>query len=159
MASASVHAGPYQSIPDSATPGLLFLKAFLPSYDALGKPPTPLRDFFSNETRFTTNSKDASPVGQVLQGFVKRVERLAKLYHEVAVAYDIGNGDGSRTVIFEGINGRVLKNDPEQRETRVKEVTVIELKPVDGKLVAVDVRTTMENHSLTQLQRQLGVGA
>lgn len=156
MAATSIHTGDIASIPSSATPGLLFLKDLLPSWDALGKPPKPVREFFNSETTFVTNSNDPTPVGQVLQGLVKRVDRLAKLSREVTIAYDIGKKDGGRTVIFEAINSRVLKNDPSSTEVKGKEVTILELKPVDGKLVAVEVRTTLENHALNMHQRKLG---
>ncbi|KAK6077189.1 hypothetical protein SCUP234_00867 [Seiridium cupressi] len=156
MATTSIHIGSLESIPGGASPGLLFLKELLPSWDALGKPPKPVREFFNNETSFVTNSNDPTPVGQVLQGLIKRVDRLAKLHREVTAAYDIGKEDGTRTVIFEAINSRVLKNDPSNTEVKGKEVTVLELKPVDGKLVAVEVRTTLENHALSVHQRKLG---
>ncbi|KAM0819209.1 hypothetical protein AB5N19_05024 [Seiridium cardinale] len=156
MATTSIHIGSLESIPGGASPGLLFLKELLPSWDALGKPPKPVREFFNNETSFATNSNDPTPVGQVLQGLIKRVDRLAKLHREVTAAYDIGKEDGTRTVIFEAINSRVLKNDPSNTEVKGKEVTVLELKPVDGKLVAVEVRTTLENHALSVHQRKLG---
>ncbi|KAK9772451.1 putative SnoaL-like domain-containing protein [Seiridium cardinale] len=156
MATTSIHIGSLESIPGGASPGLLFLKELLPSWDALGKPPKPVREFFNNETSFVTNSNDPTPVGQVLQGLIKRVDRLAKLHREVTAAYDVGKEDGTRTVIFEAINSRVLKNDPSNTEVKGKEVTVLELKPVDGKLVAVEVRTTLENHALSVHQRKLG---
>ncbi|KAH6660813.1 hypothetical protein BKA67DRAFT_549267 [Truncatella angustata] len=159
MATTSVHIGSYESIPSSASPGLVFLKELLPSWDALGKPSKPVREFFNNETVFVTNSNDPTPVGQVLQGLIKRVDRLAKLHREVSVAYDIGKEDGSRTVIFEAINTRVLKNDPSNTEVKGKEVTILELKPVDGKLVALEARTTLENHALNVHQRKIGGGA
>lgn len=156
MASATIHIGSYQSIPAGASPGLVFLKELLPSWDALGKPPKPVREFFNNETTFVTNSNEPTPAGQVLQGLIKRVERLAKFHRDVTSAYDIGKEDGSRTVIFEAINSRVLKNDPSGTEVKGKEVTILELKPVDGKLVAVEVRTTLENHALSVHQRKIG---
>lgn len=156
MATTTIHTGPLASIPSGATPGLLFLKELIPSWDALGKPPRPVREFFNNETTFVTNSNEPTPVGQVLQGLIKRVERLAKLSREISIAYDIGKEDGSRTVIFEAINSRVLKNDPSSTEVKGKEVTILELKPVDGKLVAVEARTTLENHALNVHQRKVG---
>ncbi|KAI0127902.1 hypothetical protein BJ170DRAFT_393684 [Xylariales sp. AK1849] len=160
MAAVTIHQGSYESIPAGASPGLLFVKELLPSFDSLGKPAIPVRSFFNETTKFVTNSNDPSPVGQVLQGLVKRVERLAKLYHEVHTVYDIASEDGSRTVIFEATNVRVFKKDSEQRECKVKEVTVLELKPsADGKLEAVEVRTTMENQAITQLSTQIAHGA
>ncbi|KAH8653375.1 hypothetical protein BX600DRAFT_515651 [Xylariales sp. PMI_506] len=156
MATVTIHRGLYEDIPADSSAGLLFLKELLPSYDALGKPPVPVRDFFAEGSKVLTNSNDASPIGQVLQGLIKRVERLSKLYHEGVVAYDIASSDGSHTVIFESYNIRTFKKDPEAREVRVKEVTTFELKPTgDGGLLAVEIRTVMENHAITQITNQI----
>lgn len=153
MAAVSIHTGGYELIPDGASPGLAFLKDMLPSYDALGKPPKPVRSFFNNESKVITNSKDVVPIGAVLQGFLKRHERLSKLHHEVLVAYDVAKPDGTHTVIVEGYNVRVLRGS--EKEIRVKEVTILELKPgPEGGLVAAEVRATIENQPLLALKAQ-----
>ncbi|KAF7531565.1 hypothetical protein G7054_g8762 [Neopestalotiopsis clavispora] len=134
MASASVHTGSIDTIPAGATPGLLFLKELLPSWDALGKPPKPVRAAGPGQAR-----REAR---QVLP------HRHGRLRH--------WQGGRTRTVIFEAVNSRVLKNDPGATEVKGKEVTILELKPVDGKLVAVEVRTTLENHAMSVHQRKIG---
>ncbi|KAK9366867.1 hypothetical protein V1509DRAFT_208288 [Lipomyces kononenkoae] len=160
----SEHVGDYHFIPDNASPGLLFLKEFLPAVDSLDESP-PIAKFLSPDVRFIGGG---GIVGRdVLESMFRgRSSRLSSFGHRVKKAWDIASPsveiDGSvrncRTVLYESISITIFKHDPEQVPVEVPEFSVIELEPSPsdpGKFVAVEVRFWMDPKPVMDRRDQL----
>ena len=138
MAQTFTHVGPYEDIPPSASPGLLFLKELLPSLDSLGPfdgPPS-LVDYLTPDATFIMNGGPPIAAIAAFEMLPKRAQTLSRFYHSVYRAWDIVNPDGSgrRTVMYESTSLSVFKEDPEAVEVRVSEFNIVEL--IESKDVA-----------------------
>lgn len=136
MAQTYIHKGPYQSIPEDASPGLLFLKALLPALDSLGPfHGTPdVANYLAPNAVFIINNGGPVQAASVLGMLEMRASKLSKFGHAVEMVWDIDNADGSRTLMYESTSVTVFKEDSEGVEVKIKEFNVIELaKSVDGK--------------------------
>lgn len=157
MAQKHIHKGTYQSIPESASMGLLFLKAILPELDSLGPfPSTPeLASYLAPNATFIINNGAPVEASNVLGMLEMRASKLAKFGHNVEMAWDIDNADGSRTVMYESTSVTVFKEDKEGVEVRIKEFNIIELAASsDGKgfkgLQAVQLRAYLDGSPVTE---------
>ncbi|KAK9235271.1 hypothetical protein V1525DRAFT_275587 [Lipomyces kononenkoae] len=160
----SVHVGDYPAIPEDASPGLLFLKEFLPAIDSLDERPA-IAKFLSPDVRFigggTIITRDA-----LYTMFRGRSGRLSSFGHRVKKAWDIAapfvGPDGSvregRTVLYESVSSTIFKDDPEQVPAEVPEFSVIELEPCasdPGIFVAVEIRFFMDPKPVLDRREQL----
>ena len=154
MAQTTIHKGSYQSIPDSASPGLVYLKNTLPALDSLdaAASASALSASVAPGVTFTLNG--APPVGlqEVLAAHSTRSEKVARMAHDVLTAWDIVNdpSSGARTVIYESANITAFKPEPDN-ELPSHEVTIIELVPGDGgSLKATSLRTYLNAAQVAQ---------
>ena len=147
MATAAIHQGSFQSIPSSGSPGLAWLKTFLPILDSLEPEDTKLLPgYLAPSATFTINNSAPQCAEQVLPLLAMRSNGLSRFWHDVHTAWDISKGDvGGRTVMYEATSTTVFKADPEAQEVQVKEFNVVELvRGEDGKLRALELRSYMD---------------
>ncbi|EJP69865.1 hypothetical protein CRV24_008815 [Beauveria bassiana] len=180
MADVQVHCGPYESISDTASPGLLFLRRLLPALDSLGpfdardgqRPPQLVR-LLAPDATFVMNGGPPLPAVDVLQMLPKRAERLARFRHDVRMAWDVaprgdgygdGAGAGRRTVMYESTSVSVFKADPEAVEVRVAEFNVVELVLVtdpetgEASLKALQLRAFLDGGPVTSRAQMIAAG-
>jgi hypothetical protein len=95
--------GPLQSIPSNASPGILYLKSFLPIVDSKK---VNLQDIISPEALLVSNGSPPTKFTDVLPMFERRSEMLDHFSHEdyPVEAWDLAGADGKRTVIFASIS-------------------------------------------------------
>jgi len=154
MASTTIHHGSYQSIPTSASPGLLFLKAFLPILDSLDPADVALLSrHLSPDATFAINNGTAMPAENVLPMLSTRGQKLSAFGHDVRIAWDIAKEDGSRTLMYESTSSTVFKEDAEGAVAEVKEFNIIELVPAGGGLKADELRTFMDASPVSERAR------
>jgi hypothetical protein len=146
MATASIHKGSYQSIPSDASPGLIWLKSFLPILDSLNSQDhTALHEYLGPTATFAINNGEPKLAEQVLPMLAMRSTMVSKFLHDVHTVWDVGKEDGRRTVLYESTSTTVFKNDEEGQEIKVKEFNIIELEKGDNDaLAAVELRTYMD---------------
>lgn len=165
MAGTQIHYGPYDAIPATASPGLLFLKNLLPALDSLGpfdahgEPigQPALIQFLAPGATFVMNGGPPIQAVDVLQMLPKRSERLSRFHHDVRVAWDIAAGDGSgkRTVMYESTSISTFKADPEAVQVKVAEFNIVELVPTtdpttgEATLKAVQLRAFLDGAPVT----------
>jgi hypothetical protein len=128
------HEGPYESIPSTASPGLQFLRHFLPALDSLDPTTNPVSPFIHPDARVFVGSGPPNRGTDVVGLLNVRQRHIQHFHHEVHKAWDIartdtgnGNGNGPRTVMFEATSGTVFRNDPDEFEVRVREFNILEL--------------------------------
>jgi hypothetical protein len=140
MAQVTIHHGSYQSIPPTASPGLLFLQAFLPVMDSLDPSPA-ITPFLTPQTRFLIN--DTQLLQETLTSMHRmRSERLEVFKHDVSIAWDIQHEHG-HTVIFESVSITRFRGDTV--DNRVTEMNVWELGSEGGEeLKLVEARCCMD---------------
>ena len=144
MPEAFMHHGPYPLISSDASPGLRFLKAILRALDSLQPSSSPLAPFLASNALFIFNSGEPVAANQIIAMLNSRAAKLDAFHHDVKFAWDVGMGDGRRTVMYESISVAVHKNDPEKVEVKVPEFNIIELVPTEKGfegLVAVELRS------------------
>ncbi|OOQ84695.1 hypothetical protein PEBR_29007 [Penicillium brasilianum] len=87
--SVTIHHGPSEMIPPTASPGLLFLQRFLPAADSLDPNNHSIRPFFTPNAPILigsnppTTASDAVPLLQV------RGRHIAHFHHDVHLAWDM----------------------------------------------------------------------
>ncbi|OAA49790.1 hypothetical protein BBO_01425 [Beauveria brongniartii RCEF 3172] len=174
MTDVQVHCGPYESIPDTASPGLLFLRRLLPALDSLGpfdardgQRPPQLVSLLAPNATFVMNGGPPLPAVDVLQMLPKRADRLARFRHDVRMAWDVacrGDGDGRRTVMYESTSVSVFKADPEAVEVRVAEFNIVELVLVadpemgEASLKALQLRAFLDGGPVTSRAQMIAAG-
>lgn len=153
----SIHKGSPKSISETATPGLLFLKQFLPALDSLDpstastSAPEGIDRFLAPTATFRVNSNPPSNVWDVIPLLRIRDKYLSTFRHEIETIWDIGVADGrQRTVMFEATSVTAFREDEDQFEVRLKEFNVLDLE-TEGKnhntpegLRIVGMRTYMD---------------
>ncbi|KAJ5618502.1 hypothetical protein N7528_006613 [Penicillium herquei] len=85
-----IHHGPYESIPENASPGLQFLSQFMPAIDEISPQETehPIKKFFKPDTPIIIDNNPANPASSALPLLEVR-SRHAHVRHELHIAYDI----------------------------------------------------------------------
>jgi hypothetical protein len=160
MAQTSTHTGSYQSIPDSASPGLVFLKGLLPILDSLDPESKggPMTAALAPGATFSINGGPSLTTDQIRPMQMMRCKRVARFGHDVRAAWDVASGPGgARTVMYESVSTTVFNDDPQSTELPVAEFTVMELIPAAGTggdgiagLRAKVMRTYMNPAAVTQ---------
>lgn len=156
MAQTFIHTGTHTSIPDSASPGLLFVRYLLPILDSLDPESVAaeLDNALTPDSTFTINGGQALTAEKVRPMQLMRSKKVSSFGHEVKAAWDIDLGGGARTVMYESISTTVMKQDPQALELPVPEITIIELVATPGAGVggyrAKSMRTYMHPASINQ---------
>src|SRR6516164_7729350 len=104
-----IHYGSYESIPQNASPGLLFLKELLPRLDSLEPDAKPITLFLAPGAGFVVNGGNPSTIDVVQSMFKMRSEKLSLFRHDVKVAWDIEKSDMKRTVMYESVSVTTFK--------------------------------------------------
>lgn len=127
----TVHRGPYSSIASTASPGLSFLRDFLPALDSLDPSTHPVVPFLHPEASISVGSNPPNTGKQAVPLLEVRRKHLSSFHHDMHIAWDIvpeGQDPAQRrTVMFEATSATVFRNDPDQFAVRVKEFHIIEL--------------------------------
>ncbi|RJE25749.1 hypothetical protein PHISCL_01937 [Aspergillus sclerotialis] len=168
----TTHTGPTSLIPSDASPGLLFLKAWLIAIDTLDPTTHPIEPLLAKRATLIMGNEPPSHAKHISPMLEVRAKHLEAFGHELLIAWDIelsGKGEsiegeetetgtdekkeqmkkrGRRTVMFEAVPSTVFKNDPDKFEIKVKEFNIIELEESshgDGRLLATEIRTYMDS--------------
>jgi hypothetical protein len=168
---ATVHHGPASSISSDASPGLLFLKAFLPALDSLSPAMQPIAPFLTPSAVFEMNGGSPVPAAAVAAMMDMRAEQLQAFRHDVVCAWDVadegaggswssGGAARKRTVMFESVSVTVfdVNLDPEGKEVLVPEFGIIELEPMQGGILglgATRLRTYMDAQPVVRRHAEL----
>lgn len=141
----NAYLGSLDDIPATTTPGLIFLKSLLPILDSTETPRQGLENLLAPSAIFINNAAPptaahakkepaASEEGeavpnQTARKLVKRNTALQSINREIRRAWDIDNGGGHRTVIYESRNYYVFAADPEN-PVLMPEAGMIELERI-----------------------------
>ncbi|KAJ5130000.1 uncharacterized protein N7515_006039 [Penicillium bovifimosum] len=87
-----VHHGPYESIPEAASPGLKFLRRFLPALDSLNPDVDRITPFFTPGAPILIGSSPPTAASQAVPLLEVRSQHLAQFHHHVHLAWDIDLG-------------------------------------------------------------------
>jgi hypothetical protein len=139
----SIHQGSQESIPSNASPGLLFLKTFLPILDSLDDASSSIPTYVSPKAQFIMNHEPPLSVEKLSEMFSIRREMLQLFKHDVTKAWEISR-EGGCTVIFESTSTTQFKDDDVELE--VAEMNVWELDGLKGDkgLKLVEARCWMD---------------
>ncbi|OQE21762.1 hypothetical protein PENSTE_c011G01100 [Penicillium steckii] len=85
----TIHHGPYETIPEKASPGLSFLKSFLPALDTLDPASNPLTPFFTPNAPILVGSNPPSTANATIPLLDIRSRHLSHFHHQVHIAWDI----------------------------------------------------------------------
>ncbi|CAG7962692.1 unnamed protein product [Penicillium nalgiovense] len=94
----SIHHGPYESIPTTASPGLKFLRRFLPALDSLTPAETPISPFFTPSAPILIGSDPSTAASQAVPLLEVRSRHICKFHHHVYLAWDIDLGSDTGPV-------------------------------------------------------------
>ncbi|KAK9322168.1 hypothetical protein V1517DRAFT_374084 [Lipomyces orientalis] len=164
MTQKSVHVGDYDSIPGDASPGLVFLKEFIPVLDSLDENAS-IAPYVLPETRLIINDNVIGVDSFTTMARV-RSSKLSSFYHKVRRAWDLelpaaaneGSSSCRRTVLYESVSVTIFKDDPQQLPVEVPEFNIIELEPNasdHGKFVALELRSYLDPKPIVERRRQL----
>ncbi|KAJ5467925.1 hypothetical protein N7475_005677 [Penicillium sp. IBT 31633x] len=84
-----IHHGPYESIPPDASPGLNFLRRFLPAVDSLTPTQTRISPFFTPSAPILVGSDPPTAASQAVPLLEVRSHHLSEFHHEIHLAWDI----------------------------------------------------------------------
>ena len=87
--SVSIHHGPYESIPDTASPGLRFLGRFLPAIDNLDTTQDLVSSFFKAEAPIAIDNNPPNPAYSAIPLLEVRSRHLSYFKHQVHIAWDM----------------------------------------------------------------------
>jgi len=133
---AIAYTGTLEKIPPTASPGLLFMKALISRTDSLTNTEGS-EDLLAPNAVLVLNAqppqlahqKDENGQTQQARKRNKRNAALQDIRREFRRAWDIDNGNGTRTVIFESRNIFVFAADP-ANPVIMPEASTIELEPI-----------------------------
>jgi hypothetical protein len=145
------YTGTLDEIPDNASPGLLYLKAYLPALDSLSSSPDPLLHKIVSPSAVIINNGNppagAGEKGQRERKLTKRAAALKSMSRVLRRAWDVDGSDGRRTVLYESINHYIFAAD-ETADVSMPEAGTIELERVESeKGVGVSGYWTVEARS------------
>ena len=173
----TIHHGPYTTIPTHTSPGLHFLKTFLPALDSLDAESHPIAPFLHPDADLSVNSNPPNKGSQVVPLLEVRRKHLAAFGHEVEVAWDIalepedddeGQGQGrdkrdKRTVMFEATSSTVFRDDPDQFAVKVKEFNILDIEKQDAgsgsEFQVVQMRTYLDARPVQDRAARLQMGS
>lgn len=131
MAKAYIHNGPLETIQPDSSPGLLFLKAFLPAVDSLFPDTTALEAFLAPKAVFIINGGDPITAETIFGMFKARSQRLKSFGRDLKSAWDVEMESGKRMVLYETVSVTIF-NDDEEKAIKIPEFSTIELEPSEG---------------------------
>jgi hypothetical protein len=118
--SAFAYSGSLEELPPSASPGLLFLKAWISKVDSLSNDDSDGEDTLLSPTAMVIyNAKPPQPAhakavkDHSQRKREKRSAALQSIRREFQQAWDIDNGDGTRNVVYESRNIFYFAADPD----------------------------------------------
>jgi hypothetical protein len=166
MAKAHIHTGPHHAIPSTASPGLRFLKAFLPAVDSLNPGADPLGQYLTPNAVFIINGGEPMPAETIIGMMKMRSQRLKTFRHDLKHAWDVEMDDGRRMVMYEAVSVTIFRDDPDEKAIEVPEFSTIKLEPVDGEegagvagfegLAASVLKTFMDANPIMLRLKQIG---
>jgi len=85
----TIHHGPHETIPEKTSPGLSFLKSFLPALDTLDPVSSPLTPFFTLNAPILIGSNPPSTADATIPLLEIRSRHLSHFHHQIHIAWDI----------------------------------------------------------------------
>lgn len=168
----TIHHGPYTTIPTPTTPGLHFLKTFLPALDSLDAESHPIAPFLHPDADIYVDSNPPNKGSQVVPLLEVRRKHLAAFGHDVEVAWDIAlepdeareqgrDRRDKRTVMFEATSSTVFRDDPDQFAVKVKEFNILDIEKQDGagEFQIVQMRTYLDARPVQDRAARLQKGS
>lgn len=153
----SIHQGPYELIPETASPGLRFLSRFLPAVDSVNPTQDPVDSFFKSNASIIIGSNPSKPV-QPATHYESQSRFLSHFHRHIHMAWDmdltntnshtvdsntIGESQHSLdrpetdaqdpyplirySIMFEATSETIFKDDPDQFPVKTREFNVLEL--------------------------------
>lgn len=150
------------AIPESASPGLVFMKHLMTEVDRLPPNADTFKRLASVDAKFVINDMgemDRDAVLEALSG--PRVEMLKGFWHDISRAWDVESEDGeTRTVMLESKSYSAFKDDYEDmKPLKVPEFSVLELvkdeKGLNGWLLVKDITWMNEVTPFEQRQAEM----
>lgn len=92
----TIHHGPYESIPETASPGLQFLKRFLPAMDSLTPSEETIRPLFTPNAPILVGSDPPTSASQATPIMQVRGRHISHFRHHVHIAWDIDLSEPDR---------------------------------------------------------------
>jgi hypothetical protein len=136
-----IHEGHIDTIPNDASPGLVFLKNFLPVLDSLEAKPH-ISPFLAPNAQFSSNRDPPTTQEDTERMLAMRSTMLDKFYHVVSKVWEIPNRRGC-TIIFDSESVTQFRGD--EIEVRVAELNIWELQNDDkGVLKFVQGKSYMD---------------
>ncbi|KAJ5715576.1 uncharacterized protein N7483_012757 [Penicillium malachiteum] len=92
-----IHHGPYESIPENASPGLQFLSRFMPAVDEISPQGSehPIKKFFNPNAPIIIDNNPPNPASSALPLLEVRSRHLTYFRHEVHIAWDMDLGNAA----------------------------------------------------------------
>lgn len=148
--SVTIHRGSYTTIPPGTSPGLQFLKEFMPALDSLEASSNPIASFLHPDAQVFVGSNPPNSGRQAIPLLNVRRKHLQELYHVIEVAWDImvpgsvqeeesgpeQKPGAKRTVMFEATSSTTFRSDPDQFAVKMKEFNILELEYMSGEWVS-----------------------
>jgi hypothetical protein len=85
----SIHHGPYSSVPETASPGLKFLKCFLSAMDSANPSEHQIGPFFTPNAPVLIGNNPPTLASRTTPLMQLRSEHLSHFHHHVHIAWDI----------------------------------------------------------------------
>lgn len=92
----TIHHGPYESIPSTASPGLQFLKRFLPAMDSLTPSEETIRPLFTPNAPILVGSEPPASASRATPIMQVRARHVSHFHHHVHIAWDMDLSDTDR---------------------------------------------------------------
>ena len=148
-----IRTGSYESIPSDASPGLLFLKQFLPILDSLDEDP-PIAQFVSPDVRFIINQEAPTSLAKLAEMLGMRRERVRLFKHDVFKAFEIQREMGF-TVIFESTSTTQFNGDDVKLVVAEVNIWELERQENSGELQLVEARCWMDPSAIQRRAKEI----
>jgi hypothetical protein len=142
MVETTIHRGLNQDISTTASAGLLWIKAFGPLFDSIDSNTAKRAlEYLTPDCKFAFNGLPGISQAQMI-AIMEKVKEPMRVYdRQTTTAWDVDNGDGTRTVMVES----VLVKETEGDKSTVPQFNIAELaKQEDGSWKATDLRTYLD---------------